>query len=77
MHVFIQGVHVLNVLDPVELDGKIVGEVEVVNEGRFEQKMSYLAEGRLVQVLAGGRQACLDSKPENNRIWLTLEDPRQ
>ena len=72
MHVFIHGIHILTLVDPVEHHGTIIAKYEVVHKNRFAQKIGYIRRGESVPVLAGGRYGYIDSEPTTDLITIRL-----
>ena len=68
MHVFIDGIHLLMLVDPVERDGTIVAEYEVVHRNRFAQEIGYIRRGQSVPVSAAGRSGYIDLEPISDSI---------
>ena len=76
MQVFIHGIRILTLVDPLEQNGTLVAEYEVAHANRFAQKLGYLRSGRTVEVLAGGRKGFIESAPNSQRITIRLAENR-
>ncbi|TWU31304.1 hypothetical protein Q31b_58850 [Novipirellula aureliae] len=74
MHVFIQGIHIFTLIDPVVRDGKVVGNYKVVHKNRFSQKIGFLRRGQTVSVLVGGLKGRLETEPSANEVTIHLLD---
>ncbi len=76
LHVYAQGVLVFRMIEPVESDDSLVGRYEIINAGRFNQKIGFITEGRSVAVLAGGRPGTMRKLPQNGDIQIDLRDKK-
>jgi hypothetical protein len=72
MHVHIQGILILMLIDPQEREGLIRAKYKVVHKNRFAQKIGYLRKGQSVDVLAGGRKGVIDDEPTSDEIVIRL-----
>ena len=73
LHVFAQGILVLRLHDPVESENTLVGRYEIMNAGRFAQKIGYLTNGRTVMVLVGGRKGIIRKLPNDGILQIDLD----
>ncbi len=74
MHVFIQGIHIFTLVNPVIRDGMVAGRYQVVYKNRFAQKIGYLQRGQSVHVLAGGHRGMIDAEPIAGELTIRLLD---
>ena len=73
LHVFAQGILVFRLHDPVESENAIVGRYEIINAGRFAQKIGYLTNGRTLMVLVGGRNGIMRKLPSDGILQIDLD----
>ena len=76
LHVFAQGVLVFQMIEPVESGNSLIGRYEIVNGGRFNQKIGFVTEGRPVMVLVGGRPGIIKKLPQGGTIQIDLCDAK-
>ena len=63
--------------NPVESGNELTGTCQVLNRGRFAQKLEFIENGRSVAVLVGGRNGVMRTLPVDGKITIDLEDTSQ